>query len=157
MVGTELVIKTASSLSGLRLSLLFPPNQCDALMSRQRLPTTIDQERRLTRKQTDMVDMIMTTGHPIAKCAEVLARPVASLYRDLRKPHVKRYLQERTLAHLGMLAPYAALQQQQLLNADSESVRASVAENILDRHLGKPVQRSQVALQGSINVTIDLG
>ena len=121
------------------------------------MPTTVLAERALTRKQSDMVDMIMTTGLPVAECAARLARPIASLYRDLRKPHVKRELGQRTLEHLGTLAPYAALTQQQLLSAESEHVRASVAENILDRHLGKPVQRSQVALQGSINVMIDLG
>jgi IS30 family transposase len=125
-------------------------------MSRQRLPSSVDQERPLTRKQEEVVDLIMSTGWSVAKCAEELGRQTANVYRDLRKPHVKRYLQERTLAHMGVLAPYAALTQQQLLNADSESVRASVAENILDRHLGKPVTRSQVAVQGQIAVTIDL-
>ena len=126
-------------------------------MSKQRLPMHVDSDRPVTGKQSDLVDMILTTGQPIAKCAEELGRPIASLYRDLRKPHVKKYLQERTLAHMGVLAPYAAHVQQTLLSAQSESVRASVAENILDRHLGKPVTRSQVAIQGQISVVIDLG
>lgn len=125
-------------------------------MSRQRLPATIDADRELTRKQHDMVDMIMTTGLPIAECAERLGRDVSNLYRDLRKPHVKKELGRRTLEHMGTLAPYASFTQQQLLQSDSDHVRASVAENILDRHLGKPVMRAQVALQGNINVVIDL-
>ena len=126
-------------------------------MSRQRLPTAVDQERPLTRKQSDLVDLIMTTGKSIAECADHLGRQPTNLYRDLKKPHVKKELQARTLEHMGVLAPYAALTQQHLLRSDSDHVRASVAENILDRHLGKPVQRSQVALQGTIDVKIDLG
>jgi DNA replication initiation complex subunit (GINS family) len=103
-----------------------------------------------------MIDMIMTTGLSIAECAAKLERDVSNLYRDLRKPHVKKELQARTLEHMGLLAPYAARTQQQLLHSDSDHVKASVAENILDRHLGKPVMRAQVALQGQINVLIDL-
>jgi hypothetical protein len=125
-------------------------------MSRQRLPAQVSDDRELTRKQADMVDMIMTTGRSIAECAAALDRDVSNLYRDLRKPHVKKELGRRTLEHMGTLAPYAALTQQQLLKSDSDHVRASVAENILDRHLGKPVMRAQVALQGNINVLIDL-
>ena len=157
MVGTELVIKTASSLSGLRLSLLFPPNQCDALMSRQRVPQLVDADRRLTVKQKRIVDHIMTTGETPYAAAEALGTQPSNIYRTLRLPHVRKYLHELTLQHIGIVAPYAAKVQESLLQANSESVRAAVAENILDRHLGKPVQRSQVALQGSINVTIDLG
>ena len=126
-------------------------------MSRQRLPQTISADRELTRNQSDLVDLIMSTGQSVAECAAQLGRDVANCYRDLRKPHVKKELQARTLEHMGVLAPYAAITQQQLLASDSDHVRASVAENILDRHLGKPVQRSQVAVQGSIDVTIDLG
>lgn len=125
-------------------------------MSQQRLPSTQANDRPLTRKQSDLVDLLLTTGKSIAECAEHLNRDVSNLYRDLRKPHVKKELQARTLEHMGVLAPYAAFTQQQLLQADSDHVRASVAENILDRHLGKPVTRSQVAVQGQISVHIDL-
>ena len=125
-------------------------------MSRQRLPVSIDADRPVTKKQKELVDLILTTGKSVQECADHLDRDVSNLYRDLRKPHVKRYLQERTLAHIGILAPIAARTQEQLLLADSDHVRASVAENILDRHLGKPVMRQQVALQGQINVSIDL-
>ena len=110
----------------------------------------------MTRKQRQLVDLILTTGKTVQECADHLTRDVSNLYRDLRKPHVRKYLQERTLAHIGLLAPFAARTQQQLLLAESDHVRASVAENILDRHLGKPVMRAQVALQGQINVVIDL-
>ena len=126
-------------------------------MSQQRLPATIDTDKPTTKRQRSFVDHILTTGCSVAKAAEHFGIAPTNIYRDLRKPHVAKYLQERTLAHIGILAPIAAGVQAQLLNADSAHVRASVAENILDRHLGKPVMRSQVAIQGQINVVIDLG
>ncbi len=125
-------------------------------MSQQRLPVSIESERIVTAKQRSLVDLILTTGKTVQECADHLSRDVSNLYRDLRKPHVKKYLRERTLDHIGLLAPFAARTQQQLLSSESHHVRASVAENILDRHLGKPVMRAQVALQGQINVHIDL-
>ena len=125
-------------------------------MSRQRLPQLAAADRAVTRKQSELIDLLLTTGKSIAECAEILGRAPTNLYRDLKKPHVKKELQARTLEHMGILAPYAAHTQQQLLRAESEHVRASVAENILDRYLGKPIVRSQVALQGQIHATIDL-
>jgi len=126
-------------------------------MSQQRLPVSTESERPVTRKQREIVDLILTTGKTVKECADHLGKDVANIYRDLRKPHVRKYLQERTLAHIGILAPFASRTQEQLLLSDSDHVRASVAENILDRHLGKPVMRSQVAIQGQISVVIDLG
>ena len=125
-------------------------------MSQQRLPRSKDAERPLTAKQSDLVDLILTTGKTVAECADHLGRDISNLYRDLRKPHVKRYLRERIQDHQGILAVYAAKTQEQLLTSDSDHVRASVAENILDRTLGKPVIRQQVAHQGAIQVSIDL-
>ena len=125
-------------------------------MSKQRLPVSTESERPVTAKQRCLVDLIMTTGMTVQECADHLDRDVSNLYRDLRKPHVKKYLHERTLDHIGMLAPFAARTQQSLLSSESDHVKASVAENILDRHLGKPVMRQQVALGGQINVVIDL-
>jgi len=126
-------------------------------MSQQRLPQSVDADLPVTAKQRELVDLIMTTGMSVAECADHLGRAPSNLYRDLRKPHVRKYLHERTLEHIGVLAPIAARTQGQLLNSDSDHVRASVAENILDRHLGKPIARAQVALQGSLDVRIDLG
>ena len=125
-------------------------------MSRQRLPVSVESERPVTANQQKLVDLIMSTGMSVKECADELGRDVANCYRDLRKANVRKYLQERTLEHIGVLAPFAARTQQQLLNSDSDHVRASVAENILDRHLGKPVMKQQVAFQGAINVSIDL-
>ncbi len=125
-------------------------------MSRQRLPQTKQAERPLTQRQLQFVEHILTTGKPVREIAEELGTTPSNIYRELRKPHVKQHLHERTLDHIGLLAPIAARKQQELLSADSEHVQAAVAENILDRHLGKPVVRQAVAVRGAINVSIDL-
>ena len=98
----------------------------------------------------------MTTGDTVRITAEKLGTDPSNVYRELRKPHVKKELQRRALDHIGVLSLYAARTQEQLLHSDSDHVRAVVASNILDRHLGKPVERKQVAVGGSINVMIDL-
>ena len=123
-----------------------------------KLPTlaTPDTDKPLTDRQKEVVDHIMTTGQGPYQCAEALGTDPSNIYRILRYPHVRKYLHDMTLQHVGILAPIAAKTQGELLSADSDHVRASVAENILDRHLGRPVARAQVAHQGSINVTIDL-
>lgn len=126
-------------------------------MSKQRLPATKDADRPLTNRQRQIVDHILSTGESVAQSAEALGTDRCNIYRELRKPHVRAYLHERTLQHIGILAPVAARVQESLLLSDSDHVKASVAENILDRHLGKPIARAQVQHQGSVNVTIDLG
>jgi len=117
----------------------------------------VDTDKPLTARQKEIVDHIMMTGESPYSACEALGTDPSNIYRVLRMPHVLKHLQALTLQHVGILAPIAARCQEQLLASDSDHVRASVAENILDRHLGKPVMRQQVALQGQINVTIDLG
>ncbi len=99
----------------------------------------------------------MTTGKAIKKVAADLGTDPSYIYRTLRLPHVIKEMHSRTLEHIGLLAPYAARTQERLLNADSDHVRATVAENILDRQYGKPIARQQLSLQGIIKVHIDLG
>lgn len=125
-------------------------------MSQQRLPGSVDSDRPTTKRQRAMVDLILTTGMSVKDAAAQLGTADTNVYRDLRKPHVKKYMQQRTLDHIGILAPYAANCQSELLHSDSDHVRANVAENILNRHLGKPVERKQISFQGVINVSIDL-
>lgn len=126
-------------------------------MSQQRTPQSVEADRSLTKRQLEFVNHIMTSGESVIETAKSLGTDPSYIYRVLRLPHVKKYLHELTLDHIGLLAPYAARTQEQLLLSESHHVRASVAENILDRHLGKPVMRQQVAIQGQIRVMIDLG
>jgi hypothetical protein len=120
------------------------------------LTTTTGSDRPLTPRQREIVDHILTTGDSVQNAALVLGTDRTNIYRVLRKPHVKKYLHDRTLEHIGILAPYAARCQEQLLSSDSDHVRAAVSESILNRHLGKAVERKQVAFSGRIDVTIDL-
>ena len=110
----------------------------------------------MTPRQREILDHIMLTGESPYIAANSLGTNARNIYRTLAYPHVKKDLQRRVLDHVGTLSLYASRCQEQLLNSDSDHVRAIVSENILNRHLGKPVERKQIALQGSIEVTIDL-
>ena len=125
-------------------------------MSQQLIPQSGDSDKPLTDQQEQILDHILTSGDTIMQTSEALSIDRNNIYRTLRLPHVKKELHARTLEHIGILAPFAARTQQKLLEAESDHVRAAVAENILDRHLGKPVMRQQVAIQGQISVVIDL-
>lgn len=126
-------------------------------MSELSLPQVTGADKRLTKKQLLIVDHIMLTGHSVIEASDALNLDRRNIYRTLDYPHVKMYLQQRTLDHIGTLSPYAVRTQGELLNSSSDHVRANVAENILDRQLGKPIMRQYIALQGKIEVTIDLG
>ena len=125
-------------------------------MSQQQLPQGVDTDKPLTDRQREILDHIMLTGESPYQAAEALGTSARNIYRVLAYPHVMKELQAQALKQVSILSLYAVRKQGELLNAESEHVQASVAENILDRHLGKPVMRSQVALQGQIHVEIDL-
>ena len=125
-------------------------------MSRQRLPVSAEADRPLTSRQKEILDHIMLTGESPYEAADSLGTAPRNIYRVLAYPHVKKELQRRVLDHVGILSLYASRCQEELLNSDSDHVRAVVSENILNRQLGKPVVRQQIALQGQINVSIDL-
>ena len=125
-------------------------------LSRQRLPISVDADRPLTPRQQEILDHIVLTGESPYVAARSLGTAPSNIYRVLRYPHVKKQLQRRVLDRVGILSLYAGRCQEELLSSDSDHVRAIVSENILNRHLGKPVERKQTALQGTIDVTIDL-
>ena len=125
-------------------------------MSTQRLPISAEAARPMTRRQTEILDHIMLSGQSPYEAAESLGTAPRNIYRILAYRHVKKELQRRVLDHVGILSLYASRCQEQLLNSDSDHVRAVVSENILNRQLGKPMVRQQIALQGQINVSIDL-
>ena len=103
-------------------------------MSRQRSPATVDADKSLTPQQKLIVDHIMTTGEAVKKASESLGIDIRNIYRTLAYPHVRKELHNRTLEHVGILAPIAVHCQEQLLGSESDHVRATVAENIIDRH-----------------------
>ena len=123
-------------------------------MSRQRLPISVEAERPLTPRQKEILDHIVLTGESPYDAAKSLGTAPSNIYRALRYPHVKKEIQRHVLDNVGILSLYASRCQQDLLSSDSDHVRAIVSESILNRHLGKPVGRQAVTLQGSINVSI---
>ena len=125
-------------------------------MSRQRLPISSESDKPLTKRQKEILDHIVLTGESPYLAAKSLETAPRNIYRVLSYPHVKKEMQRRVLDHVGILSLYASRCQEELLHSDSDHVRAIVSENILNRQLGKPVVRQQIALQGQINVTIDL-
>ena len=125
-------------------------------MSRQHLPISAEADRSLTLRQKEILDHIMLTGESPYVAADSLGTAPRNIYRILSYPHVKKEMQRRVLDHVGILSLYASRCQEQLLDSDSDHVKAVVAENILNRHLGKPVERKQIAVQGTLKVCIDL-
>ena len=117
----------------------------------------IDSESRpLTPRQRRIVDHIVATGQGPYQAEAELGTSATNIYRELRKPHVRKYLADTVRERIGYLAPIALHVQGQLLQSDSDHVRAAVSESLLNRALGKAVERRQVAVQGQINVNIDL-
>ena len=125
-------------------------------LSRQRLPISVEVDRALTARQKEILDHVMLTGESPYAAAKSLGTAPRSIYRVLSYPHVKKEMQRRILDHVGILSLYASRCQEELLNSDSDHVRAIVSENILNRQLGKPVVRQYLALQERIDVHIDL-
>ena len=128
----------------------------DVQLSRQCLPISTAAERPLTPRQKEILDYIVLTGESPYVAAERLRTAPSNIYRVLRYPHVKKELQQCVLDHVSVLSLYASRCQEELLRSDSDHVRVTVAQDILNRHLGKPIARQDVAIQGTICVTIDL-
>ena len=88
-------------------------------MSQTRPPSQLP-DKALTEQQQLIVDHILTTGETIQRAAKSLGMIQTNIYRTLRMSHVKKELRRRTLEHIGILAPYAAKCQEQLLLSDSD-------------------------------------
>ena len=83
-------------------------------MSSDSLPQVTGADKPLTKKQRTIVDHIMTTGNSVIETAEALGLDRRNVYRTLGYSHVKMYLHQRTLDHIGSLSPYAVKVQGQL-------------------------------------------
>ena len=117
----------------------------------------IDPESKpLTARQKEVVDHILSTGQSPYEAEDALGMAATNIYRILRMSNVKRYIADATRERIGLLAPIAARVQGELLHSDSDHVRAAMSESILNRTLGKAVERRQVAVSGGLHVKIDL-
>lgn len=120
-------------------------------------------KRKLTPKQTRLVDTLVATGCSLRDAATEAGYASGesgrvSASRTIRLPHVQQYMMQRITEQLGMNATVAASKVMKLATgARSEHVQLEAAKDILDRAGFKPIDRSQVQVAGDIKVSIDLG
>ena len=121
------------------------------------------EQRKLTRKQTALVDTLVATGCTLREAAREAGYADGesgrvSASRTIRLPHVQQYMMQRVTEQLGLNATAAAAKVMTLATgARSEHVQLEAAKDILDRAGFKPIDRAQVQVAGDIKVSIDLG
>ena len=119
--------------------------------------------RKLTAKQSALVDTLVTEGCSVQKAAEAAgyAKGEAgrvSGHRALALPHVQQYMQGKMMETFGLSATGALATVARLSRtAKSEYVQLEASKDLLDRAGYKPIDRSQVQIAGDIKVSIDLG
>lgn len=121
------------------------------------------EQRKLTPKQTALVDTLVATGCTLREAAREAGYADGesgrvSASRTIRLPHVQQYMMQRVTEQLGLNATAAAAKVMSLATgARSEHVQLEAAKDILDRAGFKPIDRAQVQVAGDIKVSIDLG
>ena len=119
--------------------------------------------KKLTEKQTALVDIMVAEGLKPAQAAEQAGYAAGkagyvSAYRALKTPHVQAYMMSRMHEEFGLSAVSALITTRRLSqSAKSEYVQLQASQDLLDRAGYKPIDRSQVQVAGDINVRIDLG
>jgi len=119
--------------------------------------------RKLTPRQTKLVDTLVATGCSIRQAAADAGYGQGesgrvSASKTIRLPHVQQYMMSRIQDQLGLNATMAASKVMTLAQgARSEHVQLEAAKDILDRAGFKPIDRAQVQVAGDITVSIDLG
>ena len=118
--------------------------------------------RKLTKRQSALVDTLVATGCSIKNAAEEAGYAAGesgrvSASKTLRLPHVQEYMMVRINETMGLNATVAAARVLTLAQgAKSEYVQLEASKDILDRAGFKPIDRSQVQIAGDIRVSIDL-
>ena len=119
--------------------------------------------RKLTDKQTALVDTIVARGCTIAQAAEEAGYAAGESGRvtatkTMKLAHVQLYLAQRMNEEFGLSATLAVGTVRRLAtSAKSEYVQLEASKDLLDRAGYKPIDRSQVQVAGDIKVSIDLG
>ena len=118
--------------------------------------------KKLTDKQTALVDTLVATGCSIKEAAQAAGyakgeagRVTAS--KALKLPHVQQYMMQRVSETIGLNATTAAAKVMQLAQgARSEYVQLEASKDILDRAGFKSPDRMMHLHAGEISVSIDL-
>jgi|TARA_R110000751_G_scaffold71685_5_gene145519 phage terminase small subunit len=119
-------------------------------------------KRSLTKRQTALIDVMVTEGLSPAKAAPKAGYAdgksgYVSANRTLKLPHVQQYLMQRMNEEFGVAATLAVGTVRRLAQgAKSEYVQLQASQDLLDRAGYKPIDRSQVQVAGDIRVSIDL-
>jgi len=120
------------------------------------------EQRKLTPKQSALVDVMVSEGLKPAQAAERAGYAAGkagyvSAYRSLKLPHVQQYMMQRMHEEFGLSAISALNTTRRLSQgAKSEYVQLQASQDLLDRAGYKPIDRSQVQVAGDIKVSIDL-
>ncbi len=119
--------------------------------------------KKLTAKQTALVDTLVAKGCSIGQAAEEAGYASGESGRvtatkTLKLAHVQSYMMQRMNEEFGLSATLAAGTVKRLATgAKSEYVQLEAAKDLLDRAGYKPIDRSQVQVAGDIKVSIYLG
>jgi phage terminase small subunit len=119
-------------------------------------------DRKLTEKQTALVDTLVATGCSIkdAAASAGYAKGEAgrvSASKALKQPHVQQYMMQRVSETIGLNATTAAAKVMQLAQgARSEYVQLEASKDILDRAGFKSPDRHMHLHAGEIQVSIEL-
>lgn len=125
--------------------------------------SNVPEKRKLTARQTALVDVMVAEGLNTAAAAREAGYAegksgYVTASKTLKLPHVQQYMMQRIAESLGTNAAFAAAKVMRLANgAKSEYVQLEAAKDILDRAGFKPIDRAQVQVAGDIRVHIDLG
>lgn len=124
-----------------------------------KLPDTINELTPL--QQRWLTAFIETGGDPVqaakdAGYSDSSARNILSA--NLRNPLIQRIFHQHVSYHLHRHAPAAVATLVALMSQSrSDKVKLDAAIALLDRAGFRPVERHQVAVQGDLRVSIDLG
>lgn len=125
--------------------------------------SNVPEKRKLTARQTALVDVMVAEGLNTAAAAREAGYAegksgYVTASKTLKLPHVQQYMMQRIAESLGTNAAFAASKVMRLASgAKSEYVQLEAAKDILDRAGFKPIDRAQVQVAGDIRVHIDLG
>ena len=112
--------------------------------------------RKLTGKQSALVDCLVNTGVTITQAAKTVGMTREGASRALGKDHVAAYHRERMYHALMTGAPRALQRLLGLLESRSEYVQLEASKQVLDRAgFGKPEDKYRYS-NGSVNINIDL-
>lgn len=112
--------------------------------------------RKPTDRQREIVDYLVSTNSKVAEASIALDMDRSNIYRELRKPHVKRYMYEQLIDTLTLGSVRAANQLTKLIDHKSGYISLEASKEVLNRAGITTVQRKEVSVTGGVNVHIDL-